>query len=58
MAEKEKVVGVRIPIESIKALERAAEANDRTLSAELRRAVRHYLAGPEGAESANGKKPK
>jgi predicted transcriptional regulator len=37
-------ISARIPSDLAAALERAAEASDRTLSGELRRAIKQYLA--------------
>jgi len=37
------LVSARLPVEDVKALEAMAKAEDRTRSAELRRAVRVYL---------------
>jgi predicted DNA-binding protein len=39
-------ISARIPAELAAGLEQSAEREDRTLSAELRRAIRHYLTGP------------
>jgi predicted DNA-binding protein len=42
-------ISARIPREHAEALERRAEASDRTLSAELRQAIRFYMAELEKA---------
>jgi predicted transcriptional regulator len=39
-------ISARIPSDLAAGLEEAAEREDRTLSAELRRAIRHYLTVP------------
>jgi predicted transcriptional regulator len=39
-------ISARIPAELAASLEQLAEREDRTMSAELRRAIRHYLTGP------------
>jgi predicted DNA-binding protein len=39
-------ISARIPAELAAGLEESAEREDRTMSAELRRAIRHYLTGP------------
>ena len=36
-------VSVRVPVELVTALEQAAKEGDRTLSAELRRAIRRHV---------------
>jgi predicted DNA-binding protein len=38
-------ISARIPAELAAGLEQSAEREDRTISAELRRAIRHYLSG-------------
>jgi hypothetical protein len=38
-------ISARMPADLVSALEQRAEKEDRTLSAELRRAIRHYLTG-------------
>ena len=46
------VVAVRLPVEVANGLKEAAVANDRTVSAELRRLARQYLeTAQEGSEA-------
>jgi hypothetical protein len=45
-------ISARIPAELASGLEESAAREDRTLSAELRRAIREYLAPAVGAEGA------
>jgi predicted transcriptional regulator len=46
-------ISARIPAELAAGLEQSAEREDRTMSAELRRAIRQYLTAPRvaGAEA-------
>jgi predicted transcriptional regulator len=44
-------ISARIPAELAAGLEQSAEREDRTMSAELRRAIRQYLTAPVGAEA-------
>jgi predicted transcriptional regulator len=44
MNEDSVQISARVPSDLVAALERAAEASDRSLSAELRRAIKQYLA--------------
>ncbi len=45
-------VSVRVPVELAEALERVAEKEDRTVSAELRRIIRQHVTGCEPLRGA------
>lgn len=50
MSDDSVQISARVPSDLVAALERAAEASDRTLSAELRRAIKQYVAAQVAEE--------
>jgi predicted DNA-binding protein len=47
MPETEKIVSIRLTTDQVKRMEERAQRNERTLSAEIRVAVKAYLEQPE-----------